>query len=246
MLTTENIRADYRASPKYCPGMSKINALVLENALAKKGWSNEEASLRAGRSKSYVSDLLSGRSKNPRSGSLRSLAQVLEVPISNLLEDDVQGPSPTVADVTPNFRSGGYPMNVPIYGQVNAAHQDRTAIDFDEPIGMAPRPPRYSNNRSIYVVYVAGTSMQPKYDPGRKIYVDPRRPPANGDDVIVQLTDGDVANPQFSHGIVKNLLRQRDQSVILQQYNPVEEFEVKRQHIKDMHYVCTIEDLFGV
>lgn len=97
--------------------------------------------------------------------------------------------------------TAGWPRDVPVLGTAMAADYsydddgrtvlvERMEIGLTDVIQYAPRSPSMTSNRQFYAVYVNGSSMEPKFDPGDLIYVDPRRPPAIGDYVVVQLRDG--------------------------------------------------------
>src|SRR3546814_4443983 len=93
----------------------------------------------------------------------------------------------------------------------------------DGVVGYARRPPSIDSNRKSYALYITGESMEPRYRAGDLVYVDPRRAPSIGDDVIVQLV-GEVnpgADPaEIKHVLVKQLMRNTAAYYELQQFNP--------------------------
>src|SRR3546814_4605937 len=77
----------------------------------------------------------------------------------------------------------------------------------DGVVGYARRPPSIDSNRKSYALYITGESMEPRYRAGDLVYVDPRRAPSIGDDVIVQLV-GEV-NPGADPAEIKHVLVDR-------------------------------------
>ncbi len=55
----------------------------------------------------------------------------------------------------------------------------------DGPIGYTPRPANLGGVRSAYAIYMVGDSMEPRYQPGWLLHVNPFKPPT--DQAICQL-----------------------------------------------------------
>jgi transcriptional regulator with XRE-family HTH domain len=58
---------------------------MIKQLRERKGWSQSELARRAGISQGVLSDIESGRTKNPRSDTLAAIARALKVPIEKLL-----------------------------------------------------------------------------------------------------------------------------------------------------------------
>lgn len=134
--------------------MSDIDAIrkTIEEAMKEKGFSRRSLSAAAGLSESAVRDLLT-RVDNPGIGTLRKVAEALEMPADQLT---------------------GAGLEVPILGKIGAGGEVIYYADPDDELSgygyeYAPRPPlAYGRLMALEVV---GASMLPKYEEGDIIYV---------------------------------------------------------------------------
>jgi phage repressor protein C with HTH and peptisase S24 domain len=90
--------------------------------------------------------------------------------------------------------------------------------------------------KSIYGVRIAGASMEPRYLQAEVVLVDPNRPPAIGDDVIVRLRDSGAI-------LVKRLLRLNSEFVELTQYSPARTLRVGLDKVNAMHRILRLQDV---
>src|SRR3546814_15300183 len=95
---------------------------------------------------------------------------------------------------------------------------------------MILRPPRSTRTDTLF----PDTTLFRSYRAGDLVYVDPRRAPSIGDDVIVQLV-GEVnpgADPaEIKHVLVKQLMRNTAAYYELQQFNPPVTFKVPKSKV---------------
>lgn len=84
--------------------------------------------------------------------------------------------------------------------------------------------------------------MEPQYFPGDLVYVHPHRPPRMGDAIIVQAAVDDT-NIEATLGIYE---KQTGHFIYIRKRNPDALVELKRQHIKAIHKVLTVNELFGI
>ncbi|WP_262298410.1 LexA family transcriptional regulator [Microvirga sesbaniae] len=148
------------------------------------------------------------------------------------------------AEDLPHFKGFGGPRNVPAYGTaVGGGDRDGDFRFNGQTIGYEPRPPGIQGRKDVYVLYVQNDSMDPKYEPGERLYVDPHRPPRPMDYVVVEL-QGDDGEP--GKGFIKRLVRQTPTKVIVEQFNPRKEIEFDRQEIKSLHRVIPTDELLGI
>lgn len=83
--------------------------------------------------------------------------------------------------------------------------------------------------------------MIPAFKPGALVIVEKARPPAPGDDVVIEvMEDGE------QRAIIKNLVFSNHKLVRLQQYNPAKEIEIDRSKIVRMFRVMPLSDLLGM
>lgn len=94
------------------------------------------------------------------------------------------------------------------------------------------RPIELAGVDGAYAVYMVGDSMSPAIKNGYLCYVNPNKPPAPGDDVVVQLTDG--------QGFIKELVRRTAKAIICREYSPSpREISYARGKVKSVHLIVS-------
>lgn len=150
----------FRECPRYrvpcdISPMPDITALraAIETAMKEKGFSRRSLSKAASLSESAVRDLLT-RTDNPGIGTLRQIAEALEMPVDRLT---------------------GAAIMVPVLDNIGAGGQVLFTVDPDAELNdcnsfeMVPRPPMVTGR--LMALAVVGSSMLPKYEDGDVIYV---------------------------------------------------------------------------
>lgn len=85
--------------------------------------------------------------------------------------------------------------------------------------------------------------MEPRYFAGELILLEKRRPPQNGDHVVVELHPGrDGAREAF----LKVLVARTGTKIRLQQYNPPKTIEIDLARVGQVLRVLNTVDLLGV
>jgi lambda repressor-like predicted transcriptional regulator len=125
---------------------------AIESAMVQKGYSKRGLSAKAGLSESAIRDLLT-KVDNPGIGTLRKIAEALEMPTDQLT---------------------GAGLVVPLLGSIGAGGQILYYVDPDDELNRAdirhvPRPPLAQGR--LMALEVVGSSMLPKYEEGDIIYV---------------------------------------------------------------------------
>lgn len=85
--------------------------------------------------------------------------------------------------------------------------------------------------------------MQPRYFSGELIYVEKRRPPQNGDHVVVELLP---AEDGTRDAYLKQLVAITPTKIRLQQYNPAKTIDIDRHRVGQVLRVLTTMDLLGM
>lgn len=207
--------------------------------------------IRIGLNRGYFNDIKE-KNTSPRSDTLNKIMSSVGKTVADLYQSEI---SSQPALVKAPFNPSELPRDVPILGtatgamlevQTNGAVERIEEIELQEEIGFARRPVSLANNRKAYALYVAGDSMYPRYAGGELVYVDPRRQPMIGDDVIVQLV-GDIredADPaEIKHVLVKRLVRNTASHLELEQFNPAITFKLAKANIASVHRVVPYTEL---
>ncbi len=235
---------------------------VLTAELDKPGQTARGLALRAGLGPDAVRDILRGKSNTAQLDTLTALAKAIGGDLSLFASAAPERP-PEVQDVGAAFRPmpvpndpRSWPRDVPVLGSALGGEMktetgeeiEQTALETLDIVDMVRRPPTQFNNQRLYALYVVGTSMEPRHDAGDLIYVDPRRPPAIGDDVVVQLRDGNGhdGSERVVCALIKRLLKRTALGVELEQFNPPARFFVNKRDIAAMHRVLRTAELTGV
>lgn len=118
---------------------------------------------------------------------------------------------------------------------------ERNSFDPDFHQRYLERPPALRGMRQLYAIYFHGDSMWHRFKPGEHGIVDPVRPVAPGDEVLVQLSSEDGSS-EVSSVLVKALVRQTAREVTLRQYNPDLTFTLSRSRVVRLHRILSPAD----
>jgi phage repressor protein C with HTH and peptisase S24 domain len=123
------------------------------------------------------------------------------------------------------------PRDLPVVGHARGGQE---GYFFDNGLvqSYAERPWFLLGQSSAYAVYVNDGSMEPVMRHGQLVYVSPAVPPTPGDEVVVQLTDG--------QGLIKRLQRRTARHLILEQFNPEKRIEIPVGAVRSVHLVVAV------
>lgn len=191
--------------------------------------------------------ILAGDSEDPRTSTLRPLADYFGIPLNALREGDMTIESFTheeqrdlVRAVHERFAtsyesaSALRPFkNVPVVGSVEAG-PDGYLEEAGYPVGHGDGSVEHpAKGHNAYALRVRGESMHPRIRSGEFIVVEPDIPANPGDDVVVICCDG--------RKMVKQMLYQRDGEVTLGSINNgFKPITLPLQEVEAIHYVAGI------
>jgi phage repressor protein C with HTH and peptisase S24 domain len=131
----------------------------------------------------------------------------------------------------PTVSSGGLPRladSIPIRSAARGG-RDQAMFLEDGPIGYTARPSNLSGVRAAYAIYMVGDSMEPRYEPGWLLHVNPFKPPTRGRDVVVYKKGQAV--------LIKQFVGWEGDTLVLRQLNPAETLRIPRPEIEEFHLV---------
>jgi phage repressor protein C with HTH and peptisase S24 domain len=219
------------------------------------GYNQRSLARAAGLNDTYIRDIIKGKSPSPRSEDLGKVAAALGCSITSLLPTpDLLRRQPTAdesktsgflvnrasatADVPAMqqpFRTSPDIDPLPVYGSGFCGADGRFDMN-GQVVDWVARPERLRGIPGAYAVYVAGTSMEPRYMAGEVLYVHPGKPVTPGCFVVVQLQpehEGDL--PQ---AFVKQLVKMDSDRVVLREFSPEpRKFEVARDAVLSLHRI---------
>jgi phage repressor protein C with HTH and peptisase S24 domain len=117
---------------------------------------------------------------------------------------------------------------IPIFGRPFGAF-DAVLVHPHEKIGEIECHPAQKSMKSAFAVYVVGEAMVPRYRPGELVYAASMKPPAAGQDCIVELTNGE--------GYIREFLAHNGGVVLCKMLNPVQETRWLANDVKALHAV---------
>jgi phage repressor protein C with HTH and peptisase S24 domain len=103
----------------------------------------------------------------------------------------------------------------------------------DGPIGYTPRPANLNGVRGAYAIYMIGDSMEPRYQQGWLLHVNPFKPPTRGRDVVVYKKD--------HAALIKQFVGWERDALVLRQLNPAEELRIPRDDVAECHLVVGVD-----
>ncbi len=139
------------------------------------------------------------------------------------------------ASIAPSDPSRAEPSRadpIPIRSAARGGGDQEMFLD-DGPIGYTPRPANLGGVRGAYAIYMVGDSMEPRYEQGWLLHVNPFKPPIRGRDVVVYKREQAV--------LIKQFVRWENDALVLRQLNPLEELRIPRDDIVECHLVVGVD-----
>lgn len=228
--------------------MAKTIGQALREARSASGKTQRDIAVAVGVSRAAVGQWESDTNA-PSTDNLIAVANYLDVPLAALAGASVKEPQPrapsevaSVLDNPPRF--GSAENNVPVLGTAVGGE----SADFywnGEVVDYVRRPTAISNAKGVYAVYIAGTSMSPRYEEGEMVYVNPTRPAGIGDYVIVELHPDEANGERSGPGYIKRLVRRTPTTIVTEQFNPPKEIVFSRSEVKQVHRIVPWNELLG-
>lgn len=159
-----------------------------------------------------------------------------EVPrITKFFTGEEQGTDgrPSLYSALPSFRGISSSETVPVMG-VAEGGRDGMLDWSSEVIDNVPRPPLLGGAVNAYALYVTGSSMEPRYQHGELLYVNPAKPVTVHSFVVVQFQRAEESNIQ---AVVKQFVKRTISGVILRQLNPEKTLTIPSEQVRAMHRI---------
>lgn len=201
------------------------------------GVSDQKASLivTGGENKDLIRGIKRGRSKFPRGDNLERLAHYLQVPVSWLAASSlgVGGLPGAPSNATMSSKVAGSGSLIPLYGSAVAGVDGEFELNGEEldrvigPISLASVP-------EAYAVTVCGESMDPRYEDGETVFVNPTRRVKRGDYVVAQVQTEESG---MIKAYVKRFVSRNAEALVLAQLNPEKELRFEGNSVSAVHYI---------
>lgn len=156
------------------------------------------------------------------------LSRVLGCEASDLMPEEAT--APTARPGGGPWRDGPLPArDLPVCGAARGG-ANALFVDQGRPLEHVHRPAQLAAVGNAFAVYAVGDSMEPKFQAGDLLFVNPNLPPVRGCFVVVEMGAHEA--------YVKQFIRQSDDFLVLREFNPESrEFAVPSAAVKAIYRV---------
>ena len=204
----------------------------IHSALAERQLNMSSVSKRLGKNHAYLHQFLYRGIPGHLPELVRGeLAVILQVPEAELKgsRSGRSGPPPFVPPLPPIPGD-----RIPVRGAGQGGSEGWFPWN-GEIVDYISRPPHLAGATDAYAVYVAGSSMEPRYYAGELVYIHPGKPVTIGSFVLVQIRP--EAEGDAPRAFMKRLVRRTANKVTLEQFNPPKNFDIKTSDVLSMHRI---------
>lgn len=217
-----------------------MDAAWFQEALQRAGASQADLARHLGLAPSAVSRLVKGE-RQVKALEAVQIAAFLGVPPEDVLrhadgvppaasEPARRGRPPRAAASVPTPQRGAEAMPIRSAGRGGA---DQEMFLQDGPIGYTPRPANLDGVRDAYAIYMVGDSMEPRYEQGWLLHVNPFKPPTRGRDVVVYKRNQAV--------LIKQFVGWHGDDLVLRQLNPELTLRIPRAAVVECHLIVGVD-----
>ena len=126
-------------------------------------------------------------------------------------------------------------FDLPILGAALGGEDMGVFMDNGGHFGFAGRPANLSGVKGAYAVYTTGDSMEPRYQHGELLLVNPSKPVTKGCYVVAQLTPAQDGGDRSY--LVKQFVRRSAEKLVLSQFQPEKQLTFPAQRVIAVHRI---------
>lgn len=97
------------------------------------------------------------------------------------------------------------------------------------------KPPKLERVEDAYAIYMRGAYMEPKYEEGQLLYINPSMPAIVGSYIVLILKDG--------RAFVRRLVRRDEDKIVIEQLNPQRNITRRLVEISAIHRIVQSEEI---
>ncbi len=237
---------------------------ALRMALAANRMDMKELSARLGKNDSYIQQYLNrGTPKELAVADAVAISQVAGIELKDLVSPETRvalglDDHSTAAKTPSNLPEHNAiltqsPATIPapsdmntdlsVFGTVECGDGDY--MEFTDTFQIK-RPPVWAGRDDVYAVRASGESMTPRFFPGEIVLVDTKLKPRHGNDVIIQLHDGN-GHSGIKRAMLKIYIKKSPTIYVFSSYNPDYEqnIEIPVEQVKSVDVVVPASELLG-
>lgn len=217
--------------------MDAIRKTILDTA-RDRGFELKELSLKLGKNHAYIHQFIHKETpKRLHADDRAMLSRILGIPEVELgappeiptLGRLISHPSnATILDQKPEVGPA-----IPLYGTAVGGVDGQFELNGNL-LDRVKAPPSLYGVKNAYAVRVAGESMEPRYEDGETVYVNPERRPTRNDYVVAQIREEENGPPL---AFIKKFVRWNSEKLVLWQFNPPKEIEFDGRLVHSVHYI---------
>jgi phage repressor protein C with HTH and peptisase S24 domain len=213
-----------------------MDAVWFQQALERVGASQADLARALQLAPSAVSRMLRGE-RQMKPVEQAKIVAFLGVTPEEVLNHLTENPAPPALADAPR-RGRGRPAAVgsgplPIGDRIPIRSGGRGGNDqemfLQDEVGYTARPANLGGVRAAYAIYMVGDSMQPRYEQGWLLHVNPFKPPTRGRDVVV-YKQGQIV-------LIKQFVGWEGDALVLRQFNPPDTLRIPRAEVRECHLV---------
>jgi phage repressor protein C with HTH and peptisase S24 domain len=223
----------------------------LKRILAAKAITLPELAEGTGLSVSYLSRLAAGK-RNLSTKQIPKIASYLGVPPQDLIANDLPvishnarhskvnmlrrlGIAPDTARPDLSHEAAGRAARLPIRGR-NVIGKDGVMLnpDGNDVVEMVEAPPGLTAIPEAYAIFITDNKMEPRYEQGEVVCVNPHRPPRPNDYVVIQISEDDGKTVMAT---VRRLVSMDEREVVVAQLNPPKTRRLSRKQALAVHRI---------
>jgi len=123
--------------------------------------------------------------------------------------------------------------DVPLYGTVVGGVDGQFELNGNL-LDRVRAPVSLIGVKGAYAVRVVSDSMEPRYEDGETVFVNPERRPVKNDYVVAQIRTDELGAPL---AYIKRLVRWHSEKLVLWQLNPEKEIVFDGASVVSVHYI---------
>jgi len=153
-----------------------------------------------------------------------------ELPLGETGRRGRRGGAASAAAAAARAASGRPPLQV--FSSAQGGNEGAMVLS-NEPVSWIPRDPRLEGVTEAYGCFVSGDSMEPAYERGNLLLVNPSADISPGDDCVFLRETADGTR----YVLIKRLVRRNEGSWTVKQYNPAKTYTLSRREWQKAHLV---------
>ncbi len=122
---------------------------------------------------------------------------------------------------------------IPLYGHAVAGVDGEFVLNGNK-LDDITAPPSLLGIHGAFAVTVSGDSMEPRYEDGETLFLDPRRRVSRGDYVVAQV-QMEEEGPTLAY--IKKFVRHNSKELVLEQFNPPKLLTFPHEYVVSVDYV---------